>query len=226
MKESISTYAPDIPSSKFHCIPCGAPIARFAHSNLNTRSPNETLKVISVGRLFEGKGISDSISAIATVINHGIDVELTIVGDGPERGRLEQAVNEMGLNSKITLSGKKSPEEIQELFASQHIFLQPSKKARNGWVEGFGVSITEAMAAGLPVIATRSGGIPDQVRHEQDGLLVEEGNISAIALCIETLHADERHRLEMASSARERAKQFDSKKLAGKLETLILNACS
>ena len=225
MKELLAKHVPEIPPEKYHCIPCGAPVDQFRTNRIADRTDDEPLRIVSVGRLFEGKGISDSIRAISIARKNGARIEFSIVGEGAQRNELEQLVERLELQSAITFCGSLNPEQVRESLSKHHLFLQPSKKAPNGWVEGFGVSITEAMAAGLPVIATRSGGIPDQVRHEADGVLVEEGDVSSIAKNIERLYRDESLRRSMAASARERAEQFDSQKLARELQAILIESC-
>ena len=112
-------------------------------------------------------------------------------------------------------------DRVADLLSSHHVLVQPSRRSAWGWVEGFGVSITEAMASGLPVIASRSGGIPDQVRNKKEGLLVNEGDVGAIRSNLEILMNDEALRLKMAAAARVRAREFDSESLAAKVEELL-----
>jgi glycosyltransferase involved in cell wall biosynthesis len=100
--------------------------------------------------------------------------------------------------------------------------LQPSRKAKHGWIEGFGVSITEAMASALPVIASNTGGIPDQVRDGLDGFLVEIDSYKDIAECILKYEADEELRKRHGNSARTQAQCFDAKVLGHKFEDIIL----
>ena len=222
MKNAINQLHPTIDKNKIHQIPCGAPIKSFSRNRPSRRQKDEPLKLISVGRLFEGKGIDLSISAISQLIKSGLNLHFTIVGEGVELSHLSKLSETLGIEQHVTFCGKLQQVDIAKLLKSNHVFLQPSRRSKNGWIEGFGVSITEAMASGLPVIATLSGGIPDQVRDQRDGFLVEEEDYKGIAEAILTYYTSEETRFRHSQNAQKQATNFDSAKLAQKLEGLLL----
>ena len=106
-------------------------------------------------------------------------------------------------------------------LARAHLFLQHSRPAHGG-VEGFGVSLTEAGAAGLPLVASNLGGIPDQVEHGVNGFLHEPDDVATQAEYMIRLARDEDLRRKMGTAAREVAQRFDSTLMARKLEGEIL----
>lgn len=134
--------------------------------------------VLFVGRLAEKKGVTYLIDAMKD-----IDALLVIVGDGPLRNKLEEQA--VMIKEKIKFLGAKTHEELKYIYASADVFVAPSVTAKDGDQEGFGLVILEAMASGLPVIASDSGGIPQIIKNEYNGLLVPEKDVTNLkkAIC-------------------------------------------
>lgn len=139
------------------------------------------IRVITVARLVEKKGLQYAILAIAHVIASGRPVHYTIVGDGPLRGEFEHLIEKLGLTAHVTFTGWKSHEETLRLVHVAHILIGPSVTAADGDEEGIPNSVKEAMAMGLPVIATRHGGIPELVEDGESGYLVPERDVEGLA---------------------------------------------
>lgn len=142
------------------------------------------IKILSVCRLVPKKGISDAIKAVARVNDrhHKTRLQYVVVGDGPLRQQLQNYAKELGLSGGIVkFVGYKSPIEIKELLKKSHIFLAPSKKSKDGDMEGIPVSLMEAMAMGLTVLSTKHSGIPELVEDGVSGYLFAEGDSDAIA---------------------------------------------
>lgn len=143
--------------------------------------------LLFVGRLVPEKGGDDVISAMASMRERAPWATALIVGEGPDKDRLQRLSETNGLSDRITFTGWVSPDRIADYFAAADVFVGPSKRSSQGWVEAQGLTFAEAMLAGTPVVATRSGGIPDLVRHEETGLLVSESAPEEIAAAIERL---------------------------------------
>lgn len=131
--------------------------------------------VLFVGRLAEKKGVTYLLNAMEQ-----IDAILIIVGDGPLREELK--IQGKGMNDrvgweKIKLLGAKTHEELKAIYASADVFVCPSITAQDGDVEGFGLVMLEAMASGLPVVASNSGGIAQLIEDGVNGLLCEEKSV-------------------------------------------------
>lgn len=131
--------------------------------------------VLFVGRLAEKKGVTYLLNAMEQ-----IDAILIIVGDGPLREELK--IQGKGMNDrvgweKIKLLGAKTHEELKAIYASADVFVCPSITAQDGDVEGFGLVMLEAMASGLPVVASNSGGIAQLIKDGINGLLCEEKSV-------------------------------------------------
>ena len=135
------------------------------------RKPHAGFVVMTVARLEKVKGIEFLIRAVK-------DFQLLIIGDGSERKNLENLVKKLNLKERVNFLGEIPNEKIPEYLAAADCFVLPSLK------EGFGIAILEAQAAGVPVIATRVGGILDLVEDQKTGILVEPGNAEAITQAI------------------------------------------
>lgn len=138
-------------------------------------------QLLQACRLIPKKGLVTALEALALVVPRFPRVHFTIAGTGPDEAALREKIRTLGLEQHTTLTGWCSQAELAALQQRSHLFLHPSEMTLEGDQEGVPNSMLEAMAAGLPVVATRHGGIPEAVTHEKDGLLVEEKNVSALA---------------------------------------------
>ena len=146
--------------------------------------------LLFIGRVVAEKGVDDVLDAVGILRQSLPDVSAIIAGDGPDRARLERKCAEKGLDDAVEFTGWVSSERIHDYLAACDIFVGPSKRSPEGWVEAQGLTFAEAMLSGKPVVATRSGGIPDTVRHEETGLLVAESSPAEIAAAVQRLAND------------------------------------
>lgn len=160
--------------------------------------PDAEFVVVTVARLVKRKGIDDLIAAVADC--HG--VALWIVGDGPERGSLKAQVPDHAAN-RIAFLGEIDHDCLPHVYRRVDAFCMPSVYLRDeGDVEGLGLVFLEAQQFGLPVIGTRSGGIPEALADGETGFLVDERASDEIAECITKLRDDEDLYHELSSNAR------------------------
>lgn len=143
------------------------------------------LRLVSVARLVPKKGLEFAIRAAAQL---SAQVRYTIVGDGPERARLENLIQQLGAKN-VELSGWKTQAAVADLLHHSHVLLAPSITTEDGEEEGIPVALMEAMASGLPVISTRHSGIPELVQDRRSGFLVEEKAVRQLAECMHRLLA-------------------------------------
>ncbi len=141
---------------------------------------HESVRILTVARLVEIKGVRYAIEAIAKLKFAGHRVQYDIIGDGPERSSLETQIKQLGLCDTVHLHGARGSLYVSEAMAQSHIFLLPSINL-HGDEEGTPVSLMEAQASGMPVLASRTGGIPEVVREGCSGLLFPERDTDAIA---------------------------------------------
>lgn len=160
----------------------GVNVARFS-ARPRSLAPGEPVRFIGVGRLVEKKGFDDAIRAFAGFRAEpgAPEATMTIIGDGEMRTYLEGFAASFGLGAVVRFTGLLPHAQVAEALAQAHIFLLPSKTAGSGDMEGIPVALMEAMAEGMPVLATNHSGTPELVEHEVTGLLSKEGDWRALA---------------------------------------------
>ncbi len=167
----------------------GVDCRRFAFARRDLRA-GEPLRLVTVGPLVERKGIAHAIRAVAELMRSGVDVEYTIVGDGPLSGVLLQLARELGASDRVRLIGSVSHGAAAAIISRSHVMLAPSVTASDGDMEGIPVAMMEAMASGLPVVSTVHSGIPELIDDDVTGYLVAEGDVRALASRVEHLSRD------------------------------------
>jgi len=167
--------------------------------------------VLSVGRLVEKKGFPHLLRACRTLLDRGHAFRCVIIGEGPERRRLEDDVRALGLEDVVTLPGALTQEELVDEYRRATLLALPCRVLRNGDRDGIPNVLVEAMATGLPVVSTAVSGIPELIESGENGLLVPEGDDTALATAIEPLLRDAALRARLARNARVTVEQrFDS----------------
>lgn len=141
---------------------------------------NQPVKIISIGRLVEKKGISYGIDAVATLIKRGRKIHYDIIGDGPLCEILATKIRQLGVEEHIKLRGWQDHDAIKTYLAAAHLLMAPSVTASDGDMEGIPNVVKEAMTMGLPVISTFHGGIPELVEDGVSGYLTPERDVAAL----------------------------------------------
>lgn len=167
-------------------------------------------KVVTVGRLVSWKQIDFLIEAIAECEGAG----LVVVGDGPERDRLEAMARER-LSQRVYFAGQRSKEETFALMAACDLFVL------NSSYEGFPHVVLEAMCAGLPVVATNVGGTPELVRNGENGLLISPHANGDLAKTLMKLVTSSEERQRLAAGARETTQRFQRSVMIESTEALL-----
>lgn len=183
----------------------GSPIDTgvFAPPKLPRRSEG-AVRLVAVGRLVEKKGFADAIEAAAILTGQGRDICLDILGEGPLRGDLEGRITRAGLAGRVRLHGAASGAQVLAALHGADIALAPSVTAADGDTDGIANTAKEAMATGLPVIATRHGGLPELVIPGENGDLVAEHDPGALARAIARMMGDPAARGAMGEAGRQR----------------------
>ncbi|HZR91626.1 MAG TPA: glycosyltransferase family 4 protein [Gaiellaceae bacterium] len=161
--------------------------------------PPQRFTVGWIGRMTAVKRTDDVLAALRRLRELGVDACLCLVGDGPEREAIEQRAYELGVVRHTYFLGYQ--EDVAPFYAAFDALILPSAN------EGTPVSAIEALAGRRPVVATRVGGVPDVVRDEVDGFLVEPGDVDAMAERLARLAADPQLRRRMGEAGRERVLQ-------------------
>jgi len=174
------------PSGRIDVLPMGLDVSQYPYHQRRI-SAGEVVRVLSVGRLVEKKGIHIGVRAIGELAARGQPIRYDIVGDGPLRSGLEQLVDELGLRECVHLWGGRTADDVRRFYREAHLFMLPSMTASNGDMEGQGLVVQEAQACGLPVVATRHNGVPEGVLEGRSADLVPEGDVAALAGAVKTL---------------------------------------
>ena len=195
-----------IPESRTVTLIMGVDTNRFRPAEL--RPEPSPLRIVTVSRLNPVKGHRHALAAIRRVVDAGIPVAYTIVGDGPHRAAIEAEVGRLGLLGHVQLLGSLGEVQVAALLAQSHVFVLPSV----GVGEASPVAVMEAMSCGVPTICSRIGGTTDMIAHEVDGLLTEPGDEAAIADAITRLYRDADLWQRLARNGRTRAETaFDAR---------------
>jgi glycosyltransferase involved in cell wall biosynthesis len=149
--------------------------------------PGQAPLILSVGRLREKKGLDTLIEACRLLRERSVAFACEIVGYGEEQGRLEAMIAVYGLGAHVRLAGKLTREQVIERYARATVYVQPSRVAADGDRDGIPNVLLEAMAMGLPVVATRVSGIPELVHDYRNGLLIEPDDPAELADAVERL---------------------------------------
>ena len=153
-----------------------------------TQIPKENdIKIITIARLVEMKGVEYSIRAVQKAIKRNRKIKYIIIGDGVLRAHLESLIKDLGIASCVQIIGWKNHDEVIEMIKKSNILVAPSVTASDGDKEGIPNVIKEAMAIGIPVISTYHSGIPELVKDSVTGFLVPERDVDAMAEKLEYL---------------------------------------
>ena len=200
----------------------GIPLADFPFRE-RTIPGDGQWRLLQAGRLIEKKGLKTTLRAFARFRKEFPAATLTIAGEGPQLEELQSLARELQIDGAVDFVGFVSQEELRELLYSSHIFLHPSETGRDGNQEGVPNSMLEAMASGLPVFATRHGGIPEAIENKVSGILVNERDHRALGDgLIETAKSPDRLRTMGHVASESVAKNFNQTGQTRWLEEIYL----
>ncbi|MFZ5992726.1 MAG: glycosyltransferase [Deinococcota bacterium] len=198
-KRALLNWLPTL-AGKTHIVQNGVDVARFAQSESFNKTAllgiqPEAPLVLCVGRLEEPKDHATLLNAISRLEG----VHLALVGDGPLRTELEALAAHLSITQQVHFLGRRT--DIPRILKTADIYVQPSR-----W-EGFGIATLEAMAAGLPIVASDVPGLADLVGNA--GMLFPAGNVDTLADCLRLLLSRPDVRSELAQRAINRASEYD-----------------
>jgi len=210
----------NIPRSKTKVIYKGIDLQKFSPSPVTSRRSQIT--ILFTGNLSRAKGLDDLLYVFEELREHYKGLKLIVAGDGEMREQIKR----LSLSStSVEFRGFVPYERLPDLYREADIFCAPSKEKRllgiKVWEEYFPYALMEAMASGLPIVSTRSGGIDEEVGNENP--LVVRGDTNALKIALDSLILDKNKRQRISSLNRARAKEFfDEKIQAQKTEEAIL----
>lgn len=164
----------------------GIDVGKF-ELNIVTPNLNDPIKILSVARFVEKKGIEYGIAAVGKLLDKGFRIEYSIVGGGPLEKALTTMITEGRWNNNIRLIGWKTQSELIDIMKETHIVLLPSVTSRKGDMEGIPVFLMEAMAMGKIVVSTYHSGIPELIQHKVNGYLVRERDAEGLSQTIQEM---------------------------------------
>lgn len=175
-------------------------------------------RILHISNFRPVKRVLDCISAFAKVRKE-VDAELVMAGDGPERGPVEQLARQLGVDGQVRFLGKQ--DHMERLIPRMHALHLPSE------MEAFGLAALEAMACGVPPVATRTGGVPDLITHGVDGFMEPVGDTDAQARRLVQLLTDPNLHAEMAAQARKAAQtRFSTDLIIPQYEAYYEQVCA
>jgi glycosyltransferase involved in cell wall biosynthesis len=177
----------------------GVDMGGFEASQISQAGP---LRVLCVARLIERKGQHHLIEAARRLADAGVDVAVELVGTGDAQPELRALAGRLGVSDRVRFTGYVPRERIAQHYAAADVFALPSA------AEGMSVATLEAMAAGLPTVVTRTGGVAELVAEGASGLLFDWGDVDTLAAHLRRLAEDRGLAARMGAAARARAALF------------------
>lgn len=178
---------------------CGVDRDQFTPSPTPERQ-DDTLRLLCVASLSDYKGHRYLLDALELLLERGVQVRCSLVGDGPLRADLEARASGPALRGSVELLGRRTAPEVRRLLRECDAFVLPSVPADGGMMEGIPVAIMEAMATGRPVVASALSGVPELVEDGVTGLLVQPRDAPGLAAALERLHASPALRRRMGAA--------------------------
>lgn len=169
-RDQMMRHADPVDAARLAIIHCGIDLGSYSCRPVSERAA----RLLYAGRLASEKGLPVLFQALTELAAQGRAWQLTVLGDGPERARLEQMARELGLAERVRFEGYVSQAGVADHLREADVFVLPSL------AEGVPVSLMEAMASGVPVVATRVGGVAELVEDGESGLLVPPSDAPAL----------------------------------------------
>jgi glycosyltransferase involved in cell wall biosynthesis len=204
------------PKDKMNVLWNGIDVERFPRSN--KQKDDLPVEIAFFGYFGRHKGIEVLLKAVAMAKSRS-SIRLNLIGEGDRESAYRQIISEAGLEKSVKFWGKVDNSRIAEFYDFVDVLILPSI-----WPENQPVSITEAMASGIPVIATDVGGMPELVVNEETGLTFPLGDVNALARCLDRLVGDAAMRARFGANGRRLIQQFSFAKQVTKLEKMYADA--
>jgi len=195
-------------------IPNGINIENYRDELDEHKRENSGKRILFVGRLDPVKGVQYLLKAMEIVCEVLPDAKLILVGDGEEREKLECLTNSLGMRDRVQFVGRIPHEKIPDYLYQADIFVLPSLS------EGLAIVILEAMACGLPIVATRVGGVPDIIEDGVNGYMVESGDFQEMAKKIIFILENQPVMHLISKNNRLKVQEYDWKNVINQIECI------
>lgn len=203
---------------KFHIVRCGIALDALPENEASQKQ-RARKQIVCVARLSSEKGHPGLLKAFAGLVRDGHDVELLLVGDGPEQDEVRVQCEELALGKRVQMAGRLSEQDTLAAIAGADILVLPS------FMEGLPVVLMEGMALGKPVVASRVAGVPELIDDEESGLLFHPANWDGLQEALNRTLSDEAAAAKRAERARAKiAREFDVKIAVSPLPALYADA--
>lgn len=188
---------------RIRLVPEGIDLARWQRVATETPYQSDGSTILCVARQYPRKHVADLLQALPLVRRAVPSAHAVIVGDGPEHASLRALAAGLGLGPAVRFLGAiADDDEVARWYRRADVFCLPSVQ------EAFGIVFLEAMASGLPVVATQAAAIPEVVPHQQAGLLVPPGDVGALAVALTTLLLEPERRAAYGAYGKEHVQQY------------------
>jgi colanic acid/amylovoran biosynthesis glycosyltransferase len=209
------------PPKKIEVLKSGIDLEKFPYQPKAAVDPGR-IQILSVGRLTEKKGMNYLIEGYSHVAKKYPNAKLTIIGDGEQKGELEQLIHALGINQQVELKGRTDHQEVKKELEQCDLFTLASVTASDGNEEGIPNAIMEAMAIGRVVVSSAHAGIPELVEHQKTGYLVPERDVEQLAGMLLYAIENQAEWANLLQTGREKVEQeHDINKQIDKLETIM-----
>jgi colanic acid/amylovoran biosynthesis glycosyltransferase len=199
----------------------GIDLRRWPYRERQPEVPG-SLRLVSVGRLVEKKGVAEVLRAIRLLADRGVRTEYRVFGDGPLRERLTALATELGVAERVRFEGRQGQEVVREGLDRADVLVAASVTAADGDEEGIPNVLKEGMASGMPVVGTRHAGIPELIDDGVSGWLVPERDEAALADALARLAAEPERWPAMGRAGRAKVeREYDINRLNDRLTALL-----
>jgi glycosyltransferase involved in cell wall biosynthesis len=214
-------------ATPIHRIYHGIDTGLFANDHAIRTAASPPYRLLSVARLIEKKGIPTVLQAVKHLLERGVRLTYTLIGDGQDREKILGRVRQLGLDPVCRWLGTQPHHVVLEHYRQADLFVLGCEVATNGDRDGIPNVLFESMAMGVPVVTTGVSAIPELVESGRTGLLVPPGQPEALATAMMTMLTDEGLRARVIPAARERVLAgFDNRALVGQLADIYRAALS
>ncbi len=200
-KKYYQTLAPKKNGDSFYIRENWIDVERYTGEDITEKekASGNILQILFLGRIDRNKGIYDLIAAAEKLRNRNLQFQLVVGGVGPELENVKQLILEKEMGAYVSMLGQVKMEEKIKLLNSVNVFVLAS------YFEGYPNSLVEAMASGLPCVASSIGAVADIIKHGENGLLFQSGDVKELGKNIEFLLENENERIEIGNKARKTA---------------------